>query len=458
LTILAAVIAVVICLALSAFFSSSETALFRVRSHEMEEEMRGSGGPAAVAVRELTSSSSRLLVTILLGNNIVNILGASIASALAIQLLGFQLGVPVSTAIMTILVLIFAEILPKAVAARHPRGVALSVGLPLYLFHQVLRPVHGLFDHVIDPIVRRATGGVDSSGGLSPEEVLRLAREVRDEVGEGSPLAIMGATSEAAEMHVTDIMVPRTEIEAHPHDAPPEEMLEKLLDGRYTRVPIYEEDIDHVLGIVHLKDLIKLVNAGGRDLHTILKPVLRVPERKPILRLLADMQRAFCHMALVKDEFGVTQGLVTQEDILEEIVGEIRDEFDSEELFTIRELRDSSYEVLGRVTVLDFNRESGWQVPAERGDTIGGLVFNTLERAPRKGEIVELPGYRIVCVDVSGSRIARVHVIRSADKDTEQTNGKRFGRKNGRRGSTRAVAAKPAKVSVAEDRAKRDRS
>ncbi len=419
MTIVASVIAIVVCLGLSAFFSSSETALFRLRSHEVEEEMEGSSGPAAVAVRELTSSSSRLLVTILLGNNIVNILAASLAAALAVRLLGFDVGVPTATAIMTVLVLIFAEILPKAVAARHPRGVAIAVGLPLYIFHQLLRPVHALLDRVIDPIVRRATGGVDSNGGLSPEEVLRFAREVRDEEGEGSPIAIMGATSEAAEMHVTDIMVPRTEIEAYALDTPASELLEAMLGGRYTRVPVFREDIDDVLGITHLKDLVKLVNGGGEDVHTVLKPVLRVPERKPILGLLAQMQGAFCHMALVKDEFGVTQGLVTQEDILEEIVGEIRDEFDSEELFTIRQRNDGSYEVLSRVTVLDFNRESGWQVPAERGDTLGGLMFNTLERAPTKGESVKVPGYVIRCIDVSGSRIARIHIREQTEPESE---------------------------------------
>ncbi len=177
MTIAASVIAILICLALSAFFSSSETALFRVRSHEMDDESKGSSGPAASAVRELTSSSSRLLVTILLGNNIVNILGASIASALAVSLFGLKMGVPIATAIMTVLVLILCEVLPKAVAARHPLGVALTVGLPLYLFHQMLRPVHALFDRVIEPIVRRATGGISTEGsGLSPEEVLRLAR------------------------------------------------------------------------------------------------------------------------------------------------------------------------------------------------------------------------------------------------------------------------------------------
>jgi len=125
----------------------------------------------------------------------------------------------------------------------------------------------------------------------------------------------------------------------------------------------------------------------------------------------------------VKDEFGVTQGLVTQEDILEEIVGEIRDEFDSEELLTIRKLRNGSYEVLGRIKVLDFNRESGWQVPAEKGDTIGGLIFNTLERAPRNGEWVEIPGYRLECTDVSGSRIVRVRIIEAASSTADAEDG-----------------------------------
>ncbi len=415
MTIAVLLFIIVACLAGSAFFSSSETALFRIRQHDLEEDMQGTQGPAAVAVRELVSSSSRLLVTILLGNNVVNILGASVASALAVQTFGPKIGIPIATLVMTLLVLFLCEILPKAVAASHPRGVSLLVGLPLYVIHQMLRPVHKLFDKVIDPIVRRATGGAASEGGMSPEQVLRLAREVREDDEAGSPLAIMGATSEAAELHVTDIMVPRTEIEAFPVSTEPAELLESLLQSRYTRVPIYDDDIDNVLGIVHLKDLIKFVNDDGKDLQAILKPIIRVPERKPILRLLTDMQRGFCHVAVVKDEFGVTQGLVTQEDILEEIVGEIRDEFDSEELYTIRELRDGSYEVLGRVSVLDFNRESGWAVPAERGDTIGGLIFNTLERAPRKGEVIQLPGYDLTCVDVSGSRIARVRIEERPD-------------------------------------------
>ncbi len=409
------------CLVASAFFSSSETALLRLRAHEIEAETEIERGPSAAAVRSLLASTSRLLVTILLGNNVVNILGASVAAMLAIRYLGPEMGLLVSTLAMTAVILVFCEVIPKAVAASHPVGVSHTVALPLYILHQMLRPIHGLFDRVIEPTVRRITGGRNPEDSLSSEEVLRLARAARngDTEAPGNPLAIIGATSHAAEMTVNEIMVPRTEIVAFKRDISPSELLQKVLEDRFTRVPIYEESIDDVMGTVHLKDLIKLVGSEGEDLLAILKPVLRVPERKPILRLLADMQRGFIHMAIVKDEFAVTQGLVTQEDILEEIVGEIRDEFDSEELLEIRRLADGSYEALARVSVLDFNRESSWEVPAERGDTLGGLMFNTLERAPINGELVEMAGYSLRCLDVSGTRITRVQVMEKPDAEAE---------------------------------------
>ena len=403
------------CLAMSAFFSGSETALLRLRAHEVEQDVRAAIQPAPVAVRNLLASTSRLLVTILLGNNVVNILGSAVAAALAISYLGEKNGIILATICMTVLVLIFAEVLPKAVAARYPRRISYIVGLPLYLLHWALRPIHLLFDLLIEPVVRRVSGTSEDESVSNAEDVLRLARQAKEEgLAHGSPLAIMGATAGAAQMTVQEIMVPRTEVAAFPIDAEPSDLLEQVLQERYTRVPIYESDIDKILGVVHLKDLIKLVRSGGSDLHSILKPVLRVPERKPILPLLADMQRAFVHVAIVKDEFGVTEGLVTQEDILEEIVGEIRDEFDREELLSIRKLGDGSYDVLGRVTVLDFNRETGWEIPAERGDTLSGLIFNELGRAPSRSDVLRLPGYEFDVADISGTRITRVRVRKSA--------------------------------------------
>jgi putative hemolysin len=215
-------------------------------------------------------------------------------------------------------------------------------------------------------------------------------------------------------MTVEEIMVPRAEILAFPVTTDPAELLERVLEERYTRVPIYDGSIDRVLGVVHLKDLVELVRdrSEERRLADILKPVLRVPGRKPILRLLAEMQQGFVHLAIVKDAFGVTLGLVTQEDILEEIVGEIRDEFDLEELDAVERVSDDTCRTLGRLKVLDFNRATEWSVPAERGDSMGGLVFNTLGRSPRRGEVVRLPGYEFLVEDVSGSRITRLRVRR----------------------------------------------
>ncbi len=404
------VLIIVGCMLVSAFFSGSETALLRLRSYDVERDVKAAHGPAAVAVRDLLRSTSRLLVTILLGNNVANILATATAAALFIALLGEETGIAVATVVMTVAVLIFAEVLPKAMAAAHPRRISYLVALPLYLFHALLRPVHLVFDRILQPLVQRIAGGQEAEFHTA-EEVMRMARLARPGQGHGQPLAIIGATAGAAEMTVSEIMVPRTEIVAFPASTPSDELLEKILEERYTRVPIYESGIDQILGVVHLKDLIKLAREnGGGALATILKPVLRVPERKAILPLLEDMQHAFCHVAMVKDEFGVTLGMVTQEDILEEIVGEIRDEFDREELLAIRKLPDQSFQALGRVKVLDFNRQSGWEVPAEPGDTLSGLVFNALGRAPRKGDAIRVPGYELAVADVSGSRIVRVRV------------------------------------------------
>ncbi len=407
------------CLLLSAFFSSSETALLRVREHELEEDIQAARGPAAVAVRDLLGSTSRLLVTILLGNNLVNVMGASVASALAIRYLGEQRGLIVATIAMTVIVFLFGEVLPKAIAAQHPRRIAYLVALPLYLIHQILRPLHVLYDRGISPLVHRLGGSTEETPMSSAEEIMRLARDVGKEHGEGTPLSIIGAAAGAVDTTVSDIMVPRTEIVAFPIDTSPSELLDKVLEEHYTRVPVYEGTIDRILGLVHLKDLVQLVRHQKGNLHGIIKPVLQVPERKPILRLLEDMQRAFVHLAIVKDEFGVTLGMVTQEDILEELVGEIRDEFDREELLTIRKLDDHSYQAVGRVKVLDFNRQTGWKVSAERGDTLAGLLFNKLGRGPRRGESVRIPGYDLIVADVSGQRVTQVKVVHRPEEAEE---------------------------------------
>lgn len=397
------------CLIASAFFASSETALLRLRRSEVEAEVEGARGPASYAIRELLQSTSRLLVTILLANNVVNVLGAAVASAVAVATLGPKLGIAVATVVMTGLLLVFCEVLPKALAATHPRSVSRLVALPLYLLHRVLRPIHRLFAAAVDPLVRRIAGAPEGATA-SVEEIVSLARKVQVEEPSGSAASIVASAVRAAEMTVREIMVARPEIVAFPVDTAPGELLEKMLAERYTRVPLYEDSIDRLAGIVHLKDLMRYVRADGKHLRKILRPVLHVPERKPILTLLAEMQRGFVQMAIVKDEHEVTQGLVTTEDILEELVGEIRDEYDREELQLIRPAGAEGFDALGRMRVLDFNRQTGWEIPAERGDTLGGVVFNELGRAPHRDDAVQIPGYELRVTEVSGMRIARILV------------------------------------------------
>jgi Mg2+/Co2+ transporter CorB len=257
------IVIIVGCLVGSAFFSGSETALMRLRESEIEAEAERATGPSLHAIRELLRSTSHVLVTILIGNNVVNILAASVASAVAVVALGPELGIAVSTVAMTLLVLIFSEILPKAVAAAHPRGVSMGVALPLYLFHQLLRPLHALFDRAIDPLLQRLIGGSGIEARVSVEELLRLARSAQNREAGPGPLPIIAGAAEAAERTAEEIMVPRSEVVAFPVEMPPDELLERMLTERYTRAPIYEDDIDSVLGIVHFKDLVMHKPAAG---------------------------------------------------------------------------------------------------------------------------------------------------------------------------------------------------
>jgi len=420
--VVAHLVIIVVCLALSGFFSSSETALMRLRPHQIAGQNEGDGksDPAGFAIRDLLKSTSRLLVTILLGNNVVNILGASVATALAVAYLGEGAGILLATAVMTLLVLVFAEVLPKAYAARYPERLAKRVALPLYLFHQAIRPIHRAVDKLLDPLIARIAGGSDMDDFNEPVEQTGVAERVLRLANAGpearTALSIIGATTRAEDKTVEEIMVPRTEIVAYPVETPPAELAERIVSSRNTRVPLYREDIDHIVGLVHVKDVVRAANEDAESLDDFLRPLLFVSGRKSILPLLREMQHNLAHLAIVQDEFGVTQGLVTQEDILEEIVGEIRDEFDREELLSIRALPEGGWEALGRLRVEDFNRETGAAVPSDAGDTLSGVVFHGLGRAARPGETLRVAGYDITVGEAAGRRIRRVRIAPTGDE------------------------------------------
>ena len=426
---LSGIIIITACILLSAFFSGSETALLRLRLAAVESEAQ-TGKASAVVIRTLLSSMSRLLSTILVGNNLVNIAASAVAATLFVRLWGEQAGVAAATGVMTVVILIFSEVTPKTIAANNPERFSHVVALPLYVMQTLLWPITRFLELVTTPLVRLLGGREALEQEVSEEEIIRMVRTgARTGSIEKYPAVIVGAALEASETTVAEVMVPRAEIFAVSEGSDPQEFLDQMLGERYTRVPVYRGDIDHIIGIVHFKDVVGLYRGVVKGtLRDVARPVLRVPAGKKTLELLREMQFSFSHMAIVKDEFGSTIGIVTAEDILEEIVGEIRDEFDQEELEAIQHQSDGSYLALARMKVVDFNRQTGLNLHHPRGEkglTVGGLLINILGRTVHKGDQVAVNGYGMEAVEVSGLRVVRVRIIPPQDalRGTLEVNG-----------------------------------
>ncbi|MCX5859554.1 MAG: hemolysin family protein [Proteobacteria bacterium] len=418
------ILIIFVCLLFSAFFSMSETAFLRLRLAAVESEARA-GKATSVVIRQVLSSMSRFLSSILIGNNLVNVAASAVASSLFVSLWGEKLGVLAATGIMTAVILIFCEITPKTLAANNPERYSSLLALPLYAVQGLLWPISKFVELITAPLIKILGGREAMEQAVSEEEIIRLVRVgARTGSIEKYPAVIVGAALQASKTTVADVMVPRAEIFSVSENADPEQILNQMMEERYTRVPVYRGDLDHVVGVVHLKDVIAISRGVLKGTHRdIIRPVLRVPAGKKTLELLREMQISFSHMAIVKDEFGATIGLVTAEDILEEIVGEIRDEFDQEELEAIQKEPDGHYLVLARMKVVDFNRQTGQglQHPQMgKGQTLGGLFINLLGRTAHKGDLVSVGDYKLEAVEVSGIRIVRIRVLPPPEAPAEK--------------------------------------
>jgi len=399
------------CLILSGFFSGSETALLKLNIRKLTKALKTNPSISLHAAKELSGSTSRLLVTILLGNNVVNIFGAAAASSLAVAHFGEEKGLVVATLGMTLLVLIFSEILPKTIAANNSFAVTKLVALPLYGLHKVLTPIHWAFEKSIDPLIRKFQADEDGEEGpTNYEDLMMLAKEVRPQIRKRgvTPIRVIGATAKSSEIVLEEIMVNRAGIKSCSIDNNIEQALNILLSDRYTRLPVYDKDIDTIVGMVHLKDLVLNQNNKGISVRALVRPILNFSERTKLFTALAKMQTESHHMALVKDEFGITQGLVTLEDILEELVGEIRDEFDQVELKEIIRLSDNEFLVDSSLSVTDVTKRTGVLIVAEKRDTIGGLVFNKLDGVVKVGSKVIGEGYSIEVTKIYKQMIKQV--------------------------------------------------
>lgn len=414
--------AILICLMLSAFFSGSETALTAASKAKLRARAdRGDAG-AEAAVR-ITADSERLIGAILLGNNVVNILAASLATALFTRLLGSG-GVALATLVMTILVLIFSEVMPKTYAISSPETVASRVARPIRILTIVLAPVVSVVRAIVNAML--AVAGLKTDPGkhmFSLEEEIEGALSLghaQGAVNKEDRDRLLGAL-DLGNRTVEEIMRHRSEIQMIDADLPPAKILETVLASPHTRLPVYREERENIVGVVHAKDLLRAVNRAVRnaddaaaarqfDLMTVVMPPYFVPETSALDEQMREFLKRRTHFALVVDEYGSLRGLITLEDILEEIVGEIADEHDTEEDQTLKPNASGDYLVEGGMTIRDLNRQLDWDLPDDEANTIAGLVIHMAQSIPEQGQVFSFAGYRFEVVTRRENRISRLRV------------------------------------------------
>ncbi|MGX0976412.1 Mg2+/Co2+ transporter CorB [Roseovarius sp. MBR-51] len=415
--------AIVALLVMSAFFSGSETALTAASRGKLRAQAEKGSRGAETALR-ITEDNERLIGSVLLGNNMVNILAASLATALFTRLFG-ESGVALATLVMTILVLVFAEVLPKTYAITNAEAAAARTA-PLIVWvikifspivtavRWFVRRILALFGVQTDPDSHILAVREEIAGALylgQSEGVVE--KEDRDR--------ILGAL-DLGERAVEEIMLHRSRIEMINAESEPDAILNQCLESNHTRLPLYRDDPDNIIGVVHAKDLLraihKLITASELgaaalkdfDVCSIARKPYFVPETTTLDDQMRQFLRMRSHFAMVVDEYGTLQGLITLEDILEEIVGEITDEFDPDAEHTIRKTEDNQFLVDGAMTIRDLNRATDWTLPDEAANTVAGLVIHEAQMIPKVDQVFIFHGFRFQVVARKDNRITKLKV------------------------------------------------
>ncbi|MFO1113698.1 MAG: HlyC/CorC family transporter [Rhodospirillales bacterium] len=399
---------------LSAFFSGSETAL-TVASRPLMHQLEQNGNARARLVNRLRDSTDQLLSTILLGNNLVNILSSALATSVLITLVG-DVGIVYATLGVTFLVVVFGEILPKTLAFRRANKVALIVAPAFTALVLVFSPFTRAIDLLVRPVVRGVVGrGGTPHLGPSSEE-LRGAIELHAEEGGvvRDERAMLHSILDLAEVTVEEVMVHRRNVTMIDADEPAAAIVSQVLSSPFTRIPLWRGEPDNIIGVIHEKALFRAVRGqGGRldslDIIALSAKPWFVPESRTLMDQLQAFRRRREHFALVVDEYGSLMGIVTLEDILEEIVGDITDEHDVAVPGVIRQ-PDGSYMVQGTVTLRDLNRELDWRLPDEDAVTIAGLVLYEAKRIPDVGQAFLFHGFRFEILRRHRHQITAVRV------------------------------------------------
>lgn len=405
------IIIIIGCIIMSAYFSATETAfssLNRIRIKNMAEK----GNKRAGLVLKLSENYDGLLSTILIGNNIVNIASASLATVIFVKLLGDEAGASISTVVTTIVVLIFGEVSPKSIAKESPEQFAMFSAPFLNAFMVLLTPANYLFKQwkkLLSVLIR--TSG---DSGITEEELLAIVEEAKQDGGideqEGS---LIKSAIEFTELEAMDIATPRVDVTGIPVDADKEEIAAVFGETGYSRLPVYKDKIDDIIGIIYQKDFYNQVYRGVCGVEAIVRPALYVAKSKKINVLLKELQKNKMHIAVVIDEFGGTMGIVTLEDILEELVGEIWDEHDVV-VQEIEKISDQEYLVLGNTSVEKLFEELGGEEEFE-SFTVSGWVMELAERIPEEGDVLYYENMTITVMKMKDRRVEQVRIVLEAE-------------------------------------------
>lgn len=409
-TVVIRLVLVVVCLVLSAFFSSSETALTTVNLIRIRN-LADNGDKAAAWVLKARRDQSKMLGAILIGNNVVNLSASSMLTVLVTDVFGSQ-AVGAATGVLTLLVLLFGEITPKTIATLEAEKNALRFARVICLLMTILTPV--IF------VVNLLSGGVLRLLGVDPnkptdsitEDELRTIVEVGHEKGviESEEKEMINNVFDLGDSVARDIMVPRIDMSFVDVEASYEELMEIFRRDHYTRLPVYEDNTDNVIGIINMKDLILLEDRAAFSVRDYLRQPLFTFESKKLSELMIEIRKTSNNIVIVLDEYGATAGLITLEDILEEIVGDIRDEFDADEEDELKEISKGEYLADGSMNLDDINDRLGLELVSEDFDSLGGFMIDRLEHLPAEGEEVDTEEVRLVVEKVNKNRIDKVHI------------------------------------------------
>ncbi|QGM94040.1 HlyC/CorC family transporter [Methylocystis rosea] len=406
---------VIVCVFLSAVFAGSETALTaasHARMHSLEKE----GDKRAAAVNRLLRQRNRMIAALLLGGTLVNIGGSAFTTSVLVVVAGDN-GAVYATVIMTVLLLVFAEVLPKTLAINHPDETSLRVAKFIAPFVRVVGPLLAGVEYIVRMVL--ALAGVEVGHGRtvrSPYDELKSAVDILHDEGnvERAARDMFGGVLDLQVLHVSDVMIHRTKMRTIDADLPPDQIVREVLSSPFTRMPLWRERPDNFVGVLHSKDILRALNAAGGDASKLdVGEVMFAPWFVPEATTLEDQLEAFLkrktHFALVVDEYGEVMGLVTLEDILEEIVGDIRDEHDLA-VQGVRPQPDGSVLVDGAVPVRDLNRVMAWELPDEEATTIAGLVIHEAGAIPEAGQVFTYHGFRFEVMRKIRNRVTALRV------------------------------------------------